>query len=53
LREHLWALIDEAQPQVLLVECSAVPDFEYTALRGLIGFEEKLRERGSPCGWPP
>ena len=46
LREHLWALIDEAQPQVLLVECSAVPDFEYTALRGLIGFEEKLRERG-------
>jgi high affinity sulfate transporter 1 len=44
--EHLWALVDEAHPKVMILECSAIPDFEYTALRSLIGVEEKLRERG-------
>lgn len=44
--ERLWALIHEAKPRVVVVECSAIPDFEYTALRGLMGFEERLRENG-------
>jgi sulfate permease, SulP family len=44
--EHIWALVDEAQPTVVILECSAIPDFEYTALRSLIEGEEKLRERG-------
>jgi SulP family sulfate permease len=44
--ERLWSLVDEADPKVMIVECSAIPDFEYTALRALIGVEEKLRERG-------
>jgi MFS superfamily sulfate permease-like transporter len=44
--ERLWALVDEAKPRVMILECSAIPDFEYTALRALIGLEEKLRERG-------
>jgi MFS superfamily sulfate permease-like transporter len=46
LREGTWALIDEAKPRVLLVDCSAIPDFEYTALQTMMGFEEKLGERG-------
>ena len=46
VRERLWKLIDEVRPQVLLLECSAIPDFEYTALRALMGLEEKLGERG-------
>jgi len=31
---------------VVILECSAIPDFEYTALRALIGLEEKLGDRG-------
>jgi high affinity sulfate transporter 1 len=44
--EHLWDLVDEAQPTVVILECSAIPDFEYTALKALIGLEEKLQGRG-------
>ena len=46
VRERLWALIRESEPRVLVAECSGIPDFEYTALRALIGFERKLREQG-------
>jgi len=44
--ERLWALIDEPNPRVVILECSAIPDLEYTALRALTAAEEKLRERG-------
>lgn len=44
--ERLWALIRETEPQVLILECSAIPDFEYTALLGLENFEKKLHETG-------
>jgi len=45
-RERVAALINEAHPQVVVLDCSAIPDFEYTALRALTGAEEKLREAG-------
>jgi sulfate permease, SulP family len=45
-RERLAALVDEAHPQVVILECSAIPDFEYTALQALTKAEERLRERG-------
>jgi MFS superfamily sulfate permease-like transporter len=45
-RERLAALIVEAHPKVVILECSAIPDFEYTALRTLTAAEEKLREAG-------
>ena len=44
--ERLWHLIRAANPRVLIVECSAIPDFEYTALKSMVGFEERLREGG-------
>jgi MFS superfamily sulfate permease-like transporter len=44
--DKLWTLINEAQPQVLVVDCSAIPDFEYTALEMLTRMEDKLREQG-------
>jgi len=44
--ERFWELIHEAKPRVLIVDCSAIPDFEYTALKLLIEAEEKLREEG-------
>ncbi len=45
-REHLAALIFEARPQVVIFECSAIPDFEYTALRVLTHAEENMRAHG-------
>jgi len=44
--DGLRALIDEAKPQVLLLDFSAVPNIEYTALKLLSDFEEKQREAG-------
>jgi len=46
VRERLRTLVDEAKPEVVILECSAIPDFEYTALQALIEAEEKLREAG-------
>ena len=44
--EGMAVLVQDAQPRVVILECSAIPDFEYTALRTLIRAEEKMRERG-------
>jgi len=43
----IWALIRTTQPQVLVLDCSAVPDIEYTALQTLIQFERKLHHQGT------
>ena len=43
----MWALVHEANPRVLALEMSAVPDLEYTALKALTAAEEKLREAGT------
>jgi sulfate permease, SulP family len=43
--EQLWDLVDVAGPKVVILECSAIPDLEYTALQALIGLEEKLGDR--------
>lgn len=44
--ERMWEMIREAGPRVVILECSAIPDLEYTALRALTGFEERLAESG-------
>lgn len=44
--EPLQELIRAAGPQVVILECSAIPDFEYTALKALTHAEEKLRAMG-------
>ncbi len=44
--DAIWSLIRESKPRVLVLDCSAIPDIEYTALRMLMGGEEKLREAG-------
>jgi SulP family sulfate permease len=46
LGERFWELIHEAQPRVLVLDCSAIPDIEYTALNLFIDAEEKLKENG-------
>lgn len=46
-RARIAALVADAHPEVVILDCSAIPDFEYTALRALGEAEEKLREGGS------
>jgi high affinity sulfate transporter 1 len=46
LGQQLRLLIESSAPQVVVLDLSAVPDLEYTALRMLTDGEEKLRERG-------
>jgi anti-anti-sigma factor len=46
VREKAMALIQRQQPKVIVVDCSAIPDIEYTALRQLTELEERLREAG-------
>jgi SulP family sulfate permease len=42
----IWPLVHQYQPRVLALDCSAMPDLEYTALKILGEFEQKLREGG-------
>jgi len=44
--DKMRALVEEFAPRVLVLECSAIPDIEYTALEMLTESQEKLRERG-------
>jgi len=44
--EKVRELLEEAKPKVLILDCSAIQDFEYTALKGLSEFESELRGRG-------
>lgn len=46
LAEGMRNLLDEAKPRVLLIDCSAIPNIEYTALKLLTEFEKKVRENG-------
>ena len=43
---QIFHLVHEYQPRVLVIDCSAIPDFEYTALMMLIDLEKKLRQAG-------
>jgi high affinity sulfate transporter 1 len=42
----MWRLIDEHKPRVLLLDCSAIPDLEYTALKMLTEAEKRLQQSG-------
>jgi sulfate permease, SulP family len=44
--DKMWPMVREAKPRVLLIDCSAIPDIEYTALNMLSDAEEKLRQEG-------
>ena len=46
LGEKMRARIQEAKPKVVILDCRAVIDLEYTALRMLESAEEKLRSEG-------
>jgi sulfate permease, SulP family len=46
ISDLLWHLIYEHKPRVVVFDCSAVPDLEYTALKRLTEAENKLQQAG-------
>jgi len=44
--EKIRAVIDEQKPRVLLLDCGAIPGFEFTALKMLVEAEERVRQQG-------
>jgi high affinity sulfate transporter 1 len=42
----IWPLIHEHKPKAVVLDCSAIPDFEFTALKMLTVAERKLRQSG-------
>jgi high affinity sulfate transporter 1 len=44
--DRIWPLVREAKPRVLLLDCGAIPSFEFTALKMLDEAETKLGEEG-------
>jgi SulP family sulfate permease len=46
IAEKMRHLADEANPRVVAIDLSAVPDLEYTALKALVEGEKRQRERG-------
>jgi len=46
IADLMWPLIHQYNPRVLVLDCSAIPDFEYTALKRLTEAEKKLQQVG-------
>ena len=44
--DKLWLLVQQAATRVLVLDCDAIPDIEYTALKSLTEFEEQLGKAG-------
>ena len=45
-RDELQRLVVESEPQVVILECSAIPDFEYSALMLLTQTESRMAQAG-------
>jgi MFS superfamily sulfate permease-like transporter len=46
LGERMMQPIEQHEPRVVVIDCSAILDIEYTALKLLIESQQRLRERG-------
>lgn len=46
IADHMRALIEKFEPKVIILECSAISDIEYTALVMLEEAQENIHERG-------
>lgn len=44
--ERMEEMVREASPRVVIFDCSAIPDFEYTALQRMIESERRLAKAG-------
>jgi sulfate permease, SulP family len=46
IADLLRAAIEQHNPRVVVLDCSAIPDFEYTALKWLTEAERRMQQRG-------
>ena len=44
--DKMWPLVEQERPSVVVIDCSALIDIEYTALKMMTEAEEKLRADG-------
>jgi len=44
--DKMWPLVEQAKPSVFVIDCSAIFDIEYTALKMLTEAEERLERDG-------
>jgi MFS superfamily sulfate permease-like transporter len=44
--DRIWPLVEQAKPAVLVIDCSAIFDIEYTALKMLTEADERLQRDG-------
>lgn len=44
--DHMWPYIHEYNPRVIVLDCSAIPDMEYSALKRLAEAQQRLKELG-------
>jgi high affinity sulfate transporter 1 len=42
----IWPLVEKHRPRVVVLDCGAIPDFEFTALKMLTDAEKTLRQSG-------
>ena len=49
--ELMSRLVAEHKPRAVVIDCSAIPDFEYTALKMLTDAERMLRQQESVYHW--
>jgi high affinity sulfate transporter 1 len=47
IADKMAPIVREARPEVIILDCGAVPDIEYTALKMLVEAEERLRNVGT------
>jgi SulP family sulfate permease len=46
IADLIWPLIDEHKPRVVVFDCSAIPDLEYTALKMLTEADKRMQQSG-------
>jgi len=44
--DQIWTFVNQYKPRILLFDCSAISDFEYSALQILIEADKKLQQAG-------
>jgi SulP family sulfate permease len=44
--DRMWRLVEEHHPRVVVIDCSAIPDLEFTALKMLSAAEKRLEQAG-------
>jgi high affinity sulfate transporter 1 len=44
--DRMWPMVEQAKPSVIVIDCSAIFDIEYTALKMLAEAEERLERDG-------